>query len=81
MILKSHINHKGYYALKLYKNGKQKVFYAKELGLLKIGINHPMVKLTADEVRFIREVYKACDKNLGAMALGKMFVMSWGTIR
>lgn len=125
-ILKPYINLKGYYALKLYKNGNQKGFlvnvlvaiafipnpenkptvdhingdkldntvenlrwatrkeqciYAKELGLLKIGVNHPMAKLTADEVRFIRKVYKARDKNFGAMALGKMFGMSWSTIR
>ena len=53
---------------------------ALETGALKTGSENPNSKLTADDVKYIRSVYKECDEEFGAKALAKKFNISYDTI-
>lgn len=55
--------------------------YAVELGLKKSGTNRTSAKLNAEQIKYIREVYKPRDSKFGARALAKKFNVSLTTIR
>ena len=56
--------------------------HAYKTGLLKIarGTESPRAKLTEDEVRYIRKVYKPHDRNFGAVALAETLGVSKYTV-
>lgn len=54
-----------------YKNGLEKK---------RCGENHHNHKLTEEDVRYIRKLYKKCDKNFGAVPLGQKFGVDRTTI-
>ena len=59
---------------------KENSQHAYKHGLIKKGCENPCSKLTAEQVKFIRQNYKARDKNFGASALGRKFNVNHSVI-
>ena len=62
---------------------EEQMAHAYKLGLKKpmCGLNSPNAKLTKEQVLYIREHYKAHDKEFGMLALAKKFNVSESTIQ
>ena len=60
---------------------EENTHHAVETGLIKSGADRNEAKLTAEQVRWIRENYKPYDPNFGASALARKFNVSPRTIR
>lgn len=55
--------------------------HAVKIGLMKSGSEHVLAKLTAEQVRYIRQVYIKGDSEFGGQALAKKFCVSRSTIQ
>ena len=61
----------------------EQMYHAYKLGLKKpmCGVNHPSHKLSKEDVLYIREHYKAHDKEFGMLALARKFNVGEATIK
>ncbi len=81
------VNHKDGHPLNCYVENlewatkSENMQHAIKMGLLKTGTENVRAKLTAEQVRYIREVYKPFDREFGARALARKFNVSLAIIK